>query len=97
MKVYIDSDFHCHTSNPDGYFREVEDEFFNDKCQTFIEGYCYDTSKGYVQIYPWKPYDELDEAQRTYEKQQLEEYKDIVAEQDLMILDMQYNALVNDL
>lgn len=104
MKVYIDSDFHCHTSNPDGHFREVEDEFFNDKCQRFVEGYCYNDSKGYVQIYPWKPYKELDAAQRDYEKQLLKEYKtELVeyeaelAELDSLILDYQYNSLTEGL
>lgn len=42
--VYIDSEFRCHTSNPDGIFREVilsENAriFFSNKCTTFIEGY----------------------------------------------------------
>ena len=79
MKVYIDSDFHCHTNNPDGHFLEVEDEFFNDKCQTFIEGYCYDDRKGYVQIYPWKPYNELDAAQRAYEREKLADAENALA------------------
>ena len=80
MKVYIDSDFHCHVSNPEGLFREVEDEFFDGKCQTFIEGYCYNDSNGYVQIYPWKPDDELDAAQRAYERQMLAEYESALTE-----------------
>ena len=74
MKIYIDSECHCHTTNPDGIFREVdnrETEFFNEKCEAFIEGYCYDDSKGYVQIYPWKPSKELDAAQREYERDKL--------------------------
>ena len=74
MIVYVDSNYHCHTTNTDGIFREVEHPFFNNKCQTFIEGYCYNDIKGYVQIYPWKPYKELDNAQREYEKQLLAEY-----------------------
>lgn len=75
MKIYVDSEYRCHTTNPDGTFREIEEAFFDDKCQTFIEGYCYDDSKGYVQIYPWKDYyNELDNAQREYEKQLLTEY-----------------------
>lgn len=42
--VYIDSEFRCHTSNPDGIFREVilsENAriFFSNKCTTFVEGY----------------------------------------------------------
>lgn len=67
MKIYIDSEYHCHTTNPDGIYREVEHPFFADKCLTFVEGYCYDDSKGYLQIYPWKPYNELAAAQTQYE------------------------------
>lgn len=42
--IYIDSEFKCHTSNPDGAFREVilsekARAFFSDKCNIFIEGY----------------------------------------------------------
>lgn len=71
MKIYVDAEFHCHTSNPDGAYRETEDAFFDNKCQTFIEGYCHDDSKGHVQIYPWKSFDALDAAQREYEREQL--------------------------
>lgn len=67
MKIYIDSECHCHTTNPDGNFREVEHPFFDDKSRTFVEGYCYDDSKGYVQIYPWKPDNEIAAAQAQYE------------------------------
>ena len=79
MKVYIDSDFHCHTSNPDGIFREIESEFFDGKCTELIEGYCYDDSKGYVQIYPFLPYNELDAAQREYERQLLADMENALA------------------
>lgn len=65
--IYVDSEYRCHTTNPDGNFREVEHPFFDNKCQTFVEGYCYDDSKGYVQIYPRKPYNELAAAQNQYE------------------------------
>jgi hypothetical protein len=68
--IYVDSIKHCHRTN-DGMMTAVETEFFIGKCNTFVEGYCYDDSKGYVQIYPWKPYSELDSAQREHEKQQL--------------------------
>ena len=72
MKIYIDSESRCHTTNPDGIYREVEHPFFDDKCQTFVGGYCYDDSKGYVQIYSWKPYNELAAAQAQYEADQKE-------------------------
>ena len=65
--VYIDNEYKCHAVN-DGTMTAVEDAFFDNMCDTFIEGYCYDTSKGYLQIYPWKPYSELDAAQKQYEK-----------------------------
>lgn len=68
MKIYVDSDNNCHTTNPDGTFREVETDFFDGKCKAFVEGHCYDDSRGYVQVYPWKPYNELDAAQREYER-----------------------------
>ena len=75
MKIYIDENKRCHANNPDGTFREIEEESFDGKCDTFIEGFIYDDSKGYVQVYPWKPYKELDVAQRQYEHIQLSEYK----------------------
>lgn len=78
-EIYIDFEFKCHTENPDGIFRKFVVEFFNGKCQTFIEGFLYvpegeswTRSDGVVfhgeMITPWKPYDELDAAQRQYEQ-----------------------------
>lgn len=71
MKIYIDSEYRCHTQNQEGVFREVETDFFDGRCDAFIEGFVFDDSKGYRQIYPWKYYVELDNAQREYEKQLL--------------------------
>lgn len=68
--IYVDFLNHCHRTN-DGTMTAVETDFFVGKCDAFVEGYCYDISKGYVQIYPWKPMDELDNAQREYEKEKL--------------------------
>lgn len=86
MKIYIDADFHCHTTNPDGIFREFEVPFFDGKCKTFIEGYKYcPDGESYIGkkdevfcgecVVPWKPYSELDNAQREYERQLIVEYK----------------------
>ena len=91
MKVYVDSEFKCHTTNPDGTSREVETDFFNGKCEAFIMGYrfvpageSWTRSDGVVfqgeMIAPWKPYEELDSAQRAYEKQQIAEYEKALAE-----------------
>jgi len=72
----------------------VEGSFFEGKCDTFVEGYCYDDSNGYVQIYPWKPYDELDSAQREYEKQLITQYETELAELDAALLEAQYQNLI---
>jgi hypothetical protein len=85
MKIYIDSDFKCHTNNADVTFREVESDFFNSKCDSFIEGYRYiPMGESWIRedgvtfhgemITPWKDYFELDEAQREHEIQLIAEY-----------------------
>ena len=78
MKIFIDSDFKCHTTNADGTYIEIEVNFFDDKCTIFIEGYRFVPSgeswireDGVVfpgeMITPWKPYAELAAAQAQYE------------------------------
>lgn len=79
--IYIDSDFKCHTAD-DGTMTAVETDFFDGKCDAFIEGYrfvpageSWVRSDGVVfhgeMIAPWKDYAELDNAQREYERQKL--------------------------
>lgn len=81
MQLYIDTDFKCHVSNPDGVYTSVETDFFDGKCQAYIEGYRFIPSgeswtrpDGEVfhgeMITPWKDWNELDEAQREYEREQ---------------------------
>lgn len=84
MKAYIDSEYKCHTTNPDGTFREVETDFFENKCTAFVEGYRLKPSgetwtredgavfSGGEMIAPWKPYGELAAAQAQYEADQAE-------------------------
>lgn len=76
--VYIDSEFKCHTTNPDGTFREIETSIFGGKCQGFIEGNRFVPSgeswisedgtvfRGKMK-FPWKNYDLLEAAQTQYE------------------------------
>lgn len=82
MKIYIDSEYCCHATNPDGIYTEVETDFFDGKCTKSIEGYrfvpfgeSWTREDGVVfrgeMIAPWKPYSELDAAQREYEQEQL--------------------------
>lgn len=90
MKIYIDNEFKCHTTNPEGNFREIETDFFNGKCTAYVEGFRFvpngetwisadgDVFKGEM-IAPWKPYDELEASQRDYERQKLAEYEAALA------------------
>lgn len=36
--IYIDDDYRCHLEN-DGGMRSVETDFFDGRCQIFVEGY----------------------------------------------------------
>ena len=82
--IYIDSEFKCHVTD-DGTMTAVETDFFDGKCDTFIEGYRFiPASESWMRsdgvmfhgemITPWKEYVELDNAQREYERQLLAEY-----------------------
>ena len=90
MKIYIDSTYKCHTSNIDGACREFEVGFFNGMSQTFIEGYRFvPDGETWVRedgasfegemIAPWKPWNELDAAQREYERAELADMRNALA------------------
>lgn len=79
--IYLDFDFKCHVTN-NSTMPAVETDFFDGKCDAFIEGYrfvpdgeSWTRSDGAVfpgeMIVPWKDYAELDEQQRNYERAQL--------------------------
>lgn len=78
MIIYIDEKKRCHTTNPNGDFREFDVKFFDNKCQTFIEGFIFcPEGESYVRDdgeeffgeckVPWKNYDQLAAAQAQYE------------------------------
>lgn len=78
--IYIDSGFKCHTSAAEG-LTTIETDAFDGKCDAYIEGYRYipagqtwTRADGVVftgeMIAPWKPWAELDTAQREYEREQ---------------------------
>lgn len=90
-KIYIDSDYRCHSSNPDGTFREVETDAFDGKCDSFIEGYrfvpageSWTREDGEVfegeMIAPAVDYTELDSAQIEHERLLLAEYETLINE-----------------
>lgn len=87
--IYIDSEFKCHATNADT-LTAVETDFFDGKCDAFVEGYrfipsgaSWTRSDGVVfhgeMISPWKPYDELDAVQREYEKAKLADAENALA------------------
>lgn len=86
MKIYIDDDYKCHVSN-DGTMTAVETDYFDGKCDTYIEGYrfvpegnSWTREDGVAfhgeMIAPWQNYAELDNAQREYERQLLKELQE---------------------
>ena len=77
--IYIDADNKCHIRN-DGTMTAVETDSFDGKCDAYIEGHCYEVKENGTYIYPWKPCDELEAAQREYERQLLADYESALAE-----------------
>ena len=82
--IYIDSDFKCRTVGDDA-LTAVETDFFDGKCDAFVEGYrfvpegeSWTREDGTVfrgeMIAPWKPRQELDAAQRAYDRDLLAQY-----------------------
>lgn len=81
MTIYIDSDYKVHTTDTGGLTAE-EEAFFDDKCETFIEGYrlvpageTWTREDGEEfpgeMLSPWKDMAELEAAQYEYEHEQL--------------------------
>lgn len=76
--IYIDSENKCHTTN-DGTMTAVETDFFDGKCDAFVEGYCYAISDNGTAIYPWKNYAELETAQQDYESTKMSDMENALA------------------
>ena len=79
MQIYIDADFKCYIALKEGR-TALETDFFEGKCAAYIEGYrfvpsgkTWTAADGTVysgeMITPWKPWAELDAAQRAYERE----------------------------
>lgn len=90
MIVYIDKDHKCHAEAAEGLIA-VENVFFDGKCKEFIEGYrlvpageSWTREDGEVfegeMIAAWKPIDELDAAQRSYDIQLAEAARILLGE-----------------
>lgn len=88
--IYIDADYKCHTANAEGR-RAVKTDEFGGKCTAYIEGYRFvpageiwvradGTAFSGEMIAPWKPWEELDAAQRDYERELLVQYEQALSE-----------------
>lgn len=96
--IYIDADFKCHITD-DGTMNAIETNFFDDKCDAYIEGYrfipegqTWTRPDGKVfhgeMITPWKNYLELDTAQREYEKQLIKEQQETINQNEATIAEL---------
>ena len=85
MTIYIDNDYKCHVAD-DGTMTTVTTDIFDGKCDAYIEGYrlvpageMWTRGDGVLfsgeMIAPWKPWAELDAAQREYEREQYEDMR----------------------
>ena len=79
--IYIDSEFKCHVTAAEGR-TAIETDVFDGRCAEFIKGYRFVPSGSTwtredgvefdgEMVAPWKPYFEIDAAQRVYEQEQL--------------------------
>ena len=85
MIVYIDEQHKCYTENAEGR-TAVEIPWMDGKCRTYIVGYCFFPFDGNMEAaWPWKPYAELDAAQRAYEHTR---YEAAIAAVDTLLLQM---------
>ena len=84
-KIYLDKEYRCSVTETESTMQSVETDFFDGKCDAYIEGYRFvPAGETWVRedgavfagemVTPWKPYAELDAAQREYEQRILTEY-----------------------
>ena len=77
--IYIDSEYKCHVAN-DGTMKPIETDFFDGKCDFFVEGYRFIPSGEHWRhpngtlfhgqmIAPFVDYKELNFVQKEYERQ----------------------------
>lgn len=82
MKIFLDSNFKCHLSD-DGTMSAVETDYFDGKCKKYVEGFrLVPFGSTWVRedgmefhgemIAPWRPYEELADAQAAWEHEELE-------------------------
>ena len=88
--IYLDFDYKCHTIDVNASL-EIQTDIFDGKCDAYIEGYRF-IPEGEIwvredgevfngeMVSPWKDFDELDAAQRKYEREKLAELESMQLE-----------------
>lgn len=105
--IYIDDEYKCYTENT-GTLKSIETDFFDGKCDFYIKGYRFiPDGKSWTRednfvfvgemVTPWKPYTELDTAQREYERQLIQDQAATIAELDAALLDMTYQNIIGSI
>ena len=90
ITIYVDADYRGYIV-PASDRNPVETDMFDGKCQAYIEGYrfvpageSWTRQDGEVfhgeLVFPWKDWQELDAAQRKYERELLEDYEQALSE-----------------
>ena len=88
--IFLDSEWKCHVTNNSSIKEIMETDFFDGKCDAYIEGYrfipageSWKREDGTVfqgeMIAPFKDYAELDAAQREYEREQMADMENALA------------------
>ena len=91
MIIYLDDNFKCYLTPLSEASLAVDTDVFDGKCAEYIEGYrlvpageTWTRDDGALfsgeMIAPWKPWSELDAAQREYERQQIAQYESALSE-----------------
>lgn len=75
--IYVDAASRCHVTD-DGTMTAIETDFFDGKCDAFVQGHCYEVSENVVCIYPYADFAALDSAQRAYEQQKIADYEALI-------------------
>jgi hypothetical protein len=108
MNIHIDTNngYKCYTSDSTGTMLAYEASFFDNKCETFIEGYrCIPTGETWIRedgevftgemICPWVDYSVLEKAQYEYEHELLEQLKTQNAEYETALTEIEQALEVN--
>lgn len=99
MTIYIDADYKCHTAPGDG-LTAVETGVFDGMCAVYIQGYrfvpagqTWTRPDGVIfqgeMVCPWRPWRELDSAQRAYEQEHLEEAQKQITEYEAALSEIE--------